>query len=246
MELRPYQQKAVDSIFKSWGEFDKTLLVLPTGCGKTVCFAKVAERALKDGGKALVLAHREELLTQARDKIAAVTGLSCAFEKAGESAIDSLYPITCASVQTLMRESRLRRFSPDHYGTIIVDEAHHALSDSYQNILRYFSSAKVLGVTATPDRGDKQNLGKYFEDIAYEYSIRDAIKEGYLSKILVQTIPLKISLKGVKTTAGDYSADDLGSAIDPYLEEIAKHIPRERKTLIFLPLIATSQRMAQS
>ena len=261
MELRPYQQKAVDSIFKSWGEFDKTLLVLPTGCGKTVCFAKVAERALKDGGKALVLAHREELLTQARDKIAAVTGLSCAFEKAGESAIDSLYPITCASVQTLMRESRLRRFSPDHYGTIIVDEAHHALSDSYQNILRYFSSAalsdsyqnilryfssaKVLGVTATPDRGDKQNLGKYFEDIAYEYSIRDAIKEGYLSKILVQTIPLKISLKGVKTTAGDYSADDLGSAIDPYLEEIAKHIPRERKTLIFLPLIATSQRMAQ-
>ena len=90
MELRPYQQKAVDSIFKSWGEFDKTLLVLPTGCGKTVCFAKVAERALKDGGKALVLAHREELLTQARDKIAAVTGLSCAFEKAGESAIDSL------------------------------------------------------------------------------------------------------------------------------------------------------------
>lgn len=110
-----------------------------------------------------------------------------------------------------MRDSRLRRFSPDHYGTIIVDEAHHALSDSYQNILNYFSSAKVLGVTATPDRGDKQNLGKYFEDIAYEYSIRDAINEGYLSKILVQTIPLKISLKGVKTTAGDYSADDLGS-----------------------------------
>ena len=77
------------------------------------------------------------------------------------------------------------------------------------------------------------------------YSIRDAINEGYLSKILVQTIPLKISLKGVKTTAGDYSADDLGSAIDPYLEEIAKHIPRDRKTLIFLPLIATSERMAQ-
>ncbi len=245
MELRPYQQKAVEAVFKSWEEFDKTLLVLPTGCGKTVCFAKVAERALKDGGNALVLAHRDELLTQARDKIAAATGLSCAFEKAGESAIDSIFPITCASVQTLMRDSRLRRFSPDHYGTIIVDEAHHALSDSYQNILNYFSSAKVLGVTATPDRGDKQNLGKYFEDIAYEYSIRDAINEGYLSKILVQTIPLKISLKGVKTTAGDYSADDLGSAIDPYLEEIAKHIPRDRKTLIFLPLIATSARMAQ-
>ena len=246
MELRPYQTKAVDAIFKSWCDFNKTLLVLPTGTGKTVVFSKVAQRALEcEDEKILVLAHREELLTQARDKIYATTGLSCAFEKAGESAIDSFEPITCASVQTLMRESRLRRFSPYHYGTIIVDEAHHALSDSYQNILNYFSSAKVLGVTATPDRGDKKNLGSYFEDVAFEYSIRDAIKEKYLAKILVKTIPLKISLEGVKTTVGDFSADDLGSAIDPYLEEIAKHIPKDRKTLIFLPLIATSKRMTE-
>jgi len=162
MELRPYQSKAVDAIFESWQEFDRTLLVLPTGMGKTIVFSKVAQRALKTGDdKVLVLAHREELLTQARDKILTATGLTCAFEKADSSALDSDAPITCASVQTLMRESRLRRFSPDHYSTIIVDEAHHALSDSYQNILNYFSSAKVLGVTATPDRGDKKNLGQY-------------------------------------------------------------------------------------
>lgn len=246
MELRPYQQKAVDAVFNSWREFSKTLLVLPTGTGKTVIFSKVAERALNEGdGKILVLAHREELLAQARDKIYAATNLPCAFEKAGESSLDSLAPITCASVQTLMRKPRLNRFSPRHYDTIIVDEAHHALSDSYQNILGYFSSARVLGVTATPDRGDKRNLGAYFQDIAFEYSIRDAIKENYLSKILVKTVPLKISLDGVKTTAGDFSADNLGSAIDPYLEEIAKHIPKDRKTLIFLPLIATSKRMTE-
>lgn len=246
MELRPYQQKAVDAVFNSWREFSKTLLVLPTGTGKTVVFSKVAEHALNEGdGKILVLAHREELLTQARDKIYAATNLPCAFEKAGESSLDSLAPITCASVQTLMRKPRLNRFSPRHYDTIIVDEAHHTLSDSYQNILGYFSSARVLGVTATPDRGDKRNLGAYFQDIAFEYSIRDAIKENYLSKILVKTVSLKISLDGVKTTAGDFSADDLGSAIDPYLEEIAKHIPKDRKTLIFLPLIATSKRMTE-
>ena len=246
MELRPYQTKAVNAVFKSWCDFSRTLLVLPTGTGKTVCFAKVAQQSLETGGdKVLVLAHREELLTQARDKILAATGLPCAFEKAGDSALDSDAPITCASVQTLMRESRLRRFSPYYYDTIIVDEAHHALSDSYQNILNYFSSAKVLGVTATPDRGDKKNLGTYFQDVAFEYSIRDAIKEKYLSKILVKTIPLKISLEGVKSTAGDYSLDDLGSAIDPYLEEIAKHIPTDRKTLIFLPLISTSKRMTE-
>lgn len=246
MKLRPYQEQAVDSIFKSWENFDKTLLVLPTGCGKTICFAKVAERALQNrGGKALVLAHREELLTQARDKIYDATGLSCAFEKGGSTALGTFDPITCASVQSLMRSSRLHKFSPAHYGTIIVDEAHHSLSESYQNILGYFNRAKVLGVTATPDRGDKQNLGKYFEDVAFEYSMRDAIGEGYLSKILVKTVPIKISLNGVKTTAGDFSAYDLGSAIDPYLEEIAKHIPKDRKTLIFLPLIATSKRMTE-
>ena len=116
MELRPYQQKAVDAVFNSWREFSKTLLVLPTGTGKTVVFSKVAERALNEGdGKILVLAHREELLTQARDKIYAATNLPCAFEKAGESSLDSLAPITCASVQTLMRKPRLNRFSPRHY-----------------------------------------------------------------------------------------------------------------------------------
>lgn len=243
MKLRPYQEQAVNSVFKSWEEFDKTLLILPTGTGKTVCFAKVAERALENGDKALVLAHREELLTQARDKILTATGLTCAFEKGDATSLGTSDPITCASVQTLMRDSRLRRFAPSHYGTIIVDEAHHALSESYQNILKYFNKAKVLGVTATPDRGDKQSLGKFFEDIAYEYSIRDAVNEGYLSKIMIKTMPLKISLEGVKTTAGDFSVDDLGSAIDPYLEEIAKLIPRDRKTLIFLPLISTSERM---
>lgn len=246
MKLRSYQEDAVASIFKSWDEFDRTLLVLPTGCGKTVCFAKVIERALeRNGGKALVLAHREELLKQAQDKIYDVTGLTCAFEKGAESSIGTFDPIACASVQTLMRESRLNRFSPSHFGTIIIDEAHHALSESYQNILKYFDSAKVLGVTATPDRGDKQNLGSYFQNVAFEYGIRDAINDGYLSKIRVQTVPVKISLTDVKTTAGDFSADDLGNAIDPYLEEISKHIPKDRKTLIFLPLIETSKRMTE-
>lgn len=174
-----------------------------------------------------------------------ITYYTCSFEKRAYTGFDSFDPVVCASVQTLMRENRLRRYSPRHFKAIIVDEAHHALSASYQKILDYFLTAKVLGVTATPDRGDKKNLGSYFQHIAYEYSIRDAINEGYLSKILVQTIPLKIDINKVKTTRGDFALDDLGTALDPYLEEIAKHIPGDRKTLIFLPLIATSKRMAQ-
>lgn len=212
--------------------------------GKTIVFANIAAQRSQTG-RVLVLAHRDELIRQAADKIQMACGLTCAVEKAEETALGSFYNITCGSVQTLMRQSRLERFPRDYYGTIIVDEAHHALSDSYRNILDYWNGAKVLGVTATPDRGDKKNLGAVFESVAYEYSIRDAIKQGYLSKIVCETIPLKIDLSNVHVKAGDYDAGEIGSALEPYLEEIAGNIPRDRKTLIFLPLIATSKRMTE-
>lgn len=212
--------------------------------GKTIVFANIAAQRSQTG-RVLVLAHRDELIRQAADKIQMACGLTCAVEKAEETALGSFYNITCGSVQTLMRQSRLERFPRDYYDTIIIDEAHHALSDSYRNILDYWSGAKVLGVTATPDRGDKKNLGAVFESVAYEYSIRDAIKQGYLSKIVCETIPLKIDLSNVHVKAGDYDAGEIGSALEPYLEEIAGNIPRDRKTLIFLPLVATSKRMTE-
>ena len=103
----------------------------------------------------------------------------------------------------------------------------------------------MLGVTATPDRGDKRNLGEVFESVAYEYSIRDAIQQGYLSKIVCECIPLSIDLSSVHVKAGDYDVGEIGTALEPYLEQIADAIPHDRRTLIFLPLIATSQRMTE-
>ena len=97
----------------------------------------------------------------------------------------------------------------NQFDVLIVDEAHHALSDSYQKVLRYFQNAKVLGVTATPDRGDKKNLAEYFESTAYEYTMAQAIKDGYLCPIRAQMIPLKIDMSEVKTTAGDYNVGDI-------------------------------------
>ena len=173
MELRPYQQEARDSIFEQWNSgIRRTLLVLPTGCGKTIVFAKVTEDCVRHGDRVLILAHRGELLEQAADKIASVTGLGCATEKAEETCIGSWYRITVGSVQTLMREKRLGQFPADYFRTIIIDEAHHCVSDSYQRVLQHFPDAKVLGVTATPDRGDMRNLGEYFESLAYEYTRR--------------------------------------------------------------------------
>ena len=246
MELRPYQGEAVAAIEDEWKKgVKRTLLVLPTGTGKTICFAKVTEDCVRMGDRVLILAHRGELLDQARDKIAKATGLGCSIEKAEESCLDSFFRVTVGSVQTLMRPSRLERFKPDYFNTIIIDEAHHALSPSYRNVLEYFDGAKVLGVTATPDRGDMKNLGEVFDTLAYEYRITQAIKQGYLCKIKALTIPLKLDISKVGISAGDYKVGEIGTALDPYLDQIADQMAEhcmDKKTVVFLPLIATSQK----
>lgn len=246
MELRPYQQEAMDAILEAWENgTHKTLLVLPTGCGKTIVFAKVTEECVRQGDRVLILAHRGELLEQAADKIGKATGLGCATEKAEETCLGSWFRITVGSVQSMMRESRLSRFPDDYFDTIIIDEAHHCISDSYQRVLHHFPEAKVLGVTATPDRGDMKNLGQVFESLAYEYTLPRAIKEGYLSPIKAVTIPLQVDLTGVGVQSGDFKAGDLGTALDPYLEGIATEMEkycREKKTVVFLPLVKTSQK----
>lgn len=246
MELRPYQEEAKQAVFAQWeGSVNRTLLVLPTGCGKTIVFAKIAEECVCQGKRVLILAHRGELLDQAADKIRKSTGLGCALEKAESSCIGSWFRIVVGSVQTMMREKRLGQFSDDYFDTIIIDEAHHCISDSYQRVLKHFPEAEVLGVTATPDRGDMRDMGEYFESIAYEYTLQKAIKEGYLSPIRALTLPLKMDLTGVGISAGDFKAGDLGTALDPYLDQIAEEMKNycaDRKTVVFLPLVKTSQK----
>lgn len=246
MQLRPYQEEARRAIHHEWETGNnRTLLVLPTGTGKTCVFSKVAEDCVSRGDKVLILAHRGELLDQAADKLYKMTNLRCAVEKAEEHSLDSFYNVTVGSVQTLQRDKRLNAFNPDYFKKIIVDEAHHCLSDSYQKVLNHFTGAKVLGVTATPDRGDKKDLGEFFDSLAYEYTLPQAIHEGYLSPIKALTIPLQLDLTGVSIQSGDFKAADLGTALDPYLEQIADEMTKhckDRKTVVFLPLIATSQK----
>lgn len=222
MQLRPYQNEAKNAVFSEWESGNlKTLLVLPTGCGKTIVFAKITEECVRRGDRVLILAHRGELLDQAADKIQKATGLNSSVEKAEQSCIGSWNRVVVGSVQTLMREKRLSNFDSDYFDTIIIDEAHHSISDSYQRVLEHFDNAKVLGVTATPDRGDMKNLGTVFDSLAYEYTLPKAIKEGYLSPIKAVTIPLTLDLSGVATQAGDFKASDIDTALDPYLYQIA-------------------------
>ena len=244
MGLRAYQMKAKQDIHKGFEEFGRQLGVLPTGAGKTLIFSRLAEDY--QPRRTLILAHREELITQAVDKLAAATGIEAQVEMGDERAsLDA--PVVVASVQTLMREARRNRWPRDHFGLVVVDEAHHTLADSYLNTLRHFHDhAKVLGVSATPDRGDKQNLGRYYQNIACEVTLLDLIQQGWLAPIKVKTVPLGMNLDSVRTTAGDFNADDLGHALEPYLERIADVLVehRHRKTLVFLPLISVSERFA--
>lgn len=155
LQMRPYQQAAREAIHAEWNDGRRrTLLVLPTGTGKTIVFAAVTEDQVRSGSRVLVLAHRGELLEQAADKIKRSTGLASAVEKAEQTCLDSWCRVVVGSVQSLQRPARLEQFPADYFGTIIIDEAHHAITDGYQRVLEHFPEANVLGVTATPDRGD--------------------------------------------------------------------------------------------
>lgn len=246
MKLRPYQEEAFEHVFTEWdGGRKKTLVVMPTGTGKTIVFAKIVEECVRRGYRVLIMAHRGELLDQAADKIFKATGLRSSVEKAERSCLGEWYRVVVGSVQTLMSEKRLSQFPKDYFDVIIIDEAHHCISASYQNVLQYFGGSKVLGVTATPDRADMKNLGSFFESLAFEYTMPEAIRSGYLVPIKALTIPLQIDIRSVGVSAGDFKAGEIGTALDPYLYQIADEMVKycmDRKTIVFLPLIATSQK----
>ena len=245
MRLRPYQEEAKKAILKDFESGrQRTLLSLPTGTGKTIVFSSVLDERLRQGGRGLVIAHRDELLTQAQQKLWDAFGLASALEKGDSTALGATAPVAVASVQSLSRPDRLEKFPADYFTDVVIDEAHHSLSDSYRRVIDHFASAKLLGVTATPDRGDKKNLSEIYENIAYEYSMRQAIADGYLCPIKAKMLPAAVDLNRVTVSCGDYTADSLGEALEPYLDGIATQLMQEcggRKTVVFLPLVRTAK-----
>lgn len=240
MNLRDYQAESIDSVDAKFSEFNRLLGVAPTGSGKTIMFSALAERWSGAGERTCIIAHREELIDQAIEKLHRATGIRADREKA-ENFASLKSPVVVASIQTLNR--RFDRWPKDHFQKIIIDEAHHALSPMYQTPLAHFKSAKVLGVTATPDRGDKRELAEYFEEVAFEINLFDLIHQGFLAPFSVKKLPLNLDLSEVHQTAGDYDENEIASIIEPYLDRIAGEIAYHasfRKVLCFLPLIATS------
>lgn len=248
MGLRPYQVECVSKIEESFLEFNRVLVTLFTGAGKTIIFSEIANKYIKNGKKVLVLAHREELLDQAADKMMKFHGVDFTLIKAGKE-YDESKMFQIGSVQSLCKEDRLNKFDKDYYGLIIVDEAHHCMADTYQVIFKYFNSAKVLGVTATPNRSDGKKLAKFFETTAYEYKMEDGIRDGWLSSVIMRTGNVNIDLSKVRTVAGDFIINELDDAITREFNKISKYIKAKlehrKRILIFTPRIASAEVLAE-
>lgn len=246
MKPRDYQAAAVASVFEEWKTHPATLVVLPTGCGKTIVFALVIQQAKS---RSIVVAHREELIHQAAAKIHAVTGERPEIEmnvNRADSHIFARSKCVVASIQTLLAQdgARLKKFRPQDFGQLIIDEAHHAVADGYATVIDHFRQnpdLRVLGVTATPDRADEQAMGKVFGSCAFEYGIIDAINDGWLVPITQKMIDVHgLDYSGVRTTAGDLNGADLANVMadEEILQQMVDATVQEmrwRKVIMFAP-----------
>lgn len=251
MILRDYQQAALDGARDAFRRGARAALIeLPTGTGKTVVFAEASRLACAKGGKVLVLAHRTELLAQAKAKLRAVApDLRVELEQAAARASASA-DVVVASVQTL-KGKRLERWASDAFGLVIVDEAHHATAKSYRTILEHFAPSRVLGVTATPDRADGTKLGTVFPALAFQLPLQRAIADGYLVPLHLRTVRVDaLSLAHVATRGGDFVERDLVAALegDEVLLEIAGPLPQlagARPTIVFVAGVKNAHRLAE-
>lgn len=246
MIIRPYQKEILTKVRDGWKDYAKQLVISPTGSGKTICFSLISKEFNDNGMRSLILVDQDELVWQAIDKLERTTGLAGQAEKA-EHCASREAPVVVATVQSMAR--RLAKWPADHFGLVIADEADKSITQQWQSVLSHFDKhAKVCGFTATPHRTDARNLGCYYDNIAAEVGLFDLINQKYLSPISVKMLPVKIDLNGVGVKGGDFDTTDLHNAVEPVLEFVAKSIKEhahERKVMVFLPLIKTSQKFVE-
>jgi ATP-dependent helicase IRC3 len=252
ISLRPYQQEALQSIndFSEKG-INKQLVVLPTGAGKTVIFSHLPQFK-QNSLPMLVLAHRAELLYQAKEKISwSNPELDIQIEQADNVA--GYCDVVVASVPTLGRaeSERILKYPKDYFKSIVIDEAHHAAAPTYRRILDYFNAPFVLGVTATPQRSDNTRLTDVFDEIVYYKTIQDLIEDGYLCSLVGYRIKTNTDISGVATNEGDYVASQLEDAIDTpernaHIVAAYHSLVPESKAIVFCAGVKHANNLASS
>ena len=259
---RPYQREAALAVLEQWKEVNSTLVVMPTGTGKTILFSDIIRRCFPK--RALVLAHREELIFQARDKIEMVTGYNVEVEMAELRAsisgdvFGNFANVIVSTIQTQTAGGdgggRMGKFDPSDFGLLIIDEAHHATAKTYRRVVNYYSqnpNLKILGVTATPDRADEEALGQMFDTVAFNYEIIDAINDGWLVPIEQQVVEIEgLDFSAIRTTAGDLNGADLAAIMEEEkplhgIADATIEIAGKRRTLVFAASVRHAEMMAE-
>src|SRR5437899_7451925 len=249
---RPYQYEAVAALLAATARgVQRPLLVLPTGTGKTIVFALLVQRR---GGRSLILAHRDELIQQAVDKLRLVDPtLSLGIVQAAHD--EHTAPTVVASVQTLSRRTRLTRVVPDFH-TIVIDEAHHAPAPTYRRILDYCrpwhpEGPLVVGGTATPERGDRHSLREVFDRIVYQKTLLEMMQAGYLVDLRAFPALLQADCDALRLQQGDFVEAELetlllaANAPAQVLAAFQAHAA-DRKALLFTPTVALAYAMAET
>lgn len=219
LTYRDYQIRCHDAILEKWKTHTSTLAVLPVGSGKTVIFGKVIQTMRPK--RALVLAHRAELIYQARERISEATGLTVGIEMADSCASTDMLreEVVIATVQSMNSRSRMERFNPMDFGVVVIDETHHATASSYRKIINYFKAGnpdiKILGVTATPKRHNEEALGQIFESVAFSWGILDGVHEGWLVDVAAHRIVVKsLDLSHVRVSCGEFNQSELEAILE--------------------------------
>lgn len=213
MELRYYQSEVVSVCLDAIAARQRIIIALPTGTGKTVCFAETIRQT---GLPTLVAAHTEELLGQAKNKIVAAGIPEDEVDIVQQSQPRRDARVWVASVQTLARGNRLAEIAPQ---LIVVDEAHHSCASTYRKILDYFPGVPALGFTATPtrkSRKEKALLASMWTRIGYQMSFKRAVVEGWLAPIEYYRISSGVSLDDVKTVGGEFDQGQLSAKVNVY------------------------------
>lgn len=260
IKFRPYQVEGIESVFEQWKDNQSTLIVCPTGCGKTTTFTEIARRRIQESGRVLILVHREELLNQAKDRMMNQAGIHCDVEMGKQRAAQGLFnksPVVVATVQSMYAgnggHGRMAHFKPMEFGTLITDEAHHYVSPAYTKVLDYFKNnpkLKILGVTATPDRADEEALGQLFESVAHDYEILDAIHDGWLVPVDQKMVEVEgLDFSGMRTQLGDLNSRDLAEVMEreEVLQGVASssiEIIGNKRTIAFTSSVAHAEMLS--
>jgi superfamily II DNA or RNA helicase len=210
LTLRPYQAEAVAKIRQAYQARNRSVLfVLPTGGGKTVVFSHIAEQAAAKGSRICILVHRQELLRQASASLRGL-GVRHGLIAAGHG-MDLSASVQVASVQTLAR--RLHRIPQELFNLLVVDEAHHSNAGTWAKVLAHYSSARVLGVTATPVRCDGRGLGEWYSAMVMGPSPAELTAAGYLAPARVLAPPIGFDARGLRKRMGDFDMTQAGQAL---------------------------------